>query len=77
MAMAQDTTTDTALIFRLARRFLYASKYLISKIEAKDSAVNHSEINTTEDFNNHINGGQYEDDARASPFLMLVYYVAC
>ncbi|XP_031247740.1 uncharacterized protein LOC116105463 isoform X1 [Pistacia vera] len=66
MALAQDTTTDIALIFRLARQFLYASKYQISKIEAKDAAVNHSEINTTEDFNNHIHGGAKQPNRECS-----------
>lgn len=71
MALTQDTTTDTALIFRLARRFLYASKYQISRTVANNSAENHSEINIPEDFNNHIYQGQCEDDEVLVPFLFL------
>ncbi|XP_044500136.1 diacylglycerol lipase-beta isoform X2 [Mangifera indica] len=80
MALTQDTTTDTALIFRLARRFLYASKYQISRTVANNSAENHSEINIPEDFNNHIYQGAkkpnrecsllIEDDSREDNFEM-------
>ncbi|XP_059447709.1 uncharacterized protein LOC132179091 isoform X4 [Corylus avellana] len=36
-ALSQDTKTDTAMIFRLARRFLYVSKYQRNRTEVKDA----------------------------------------
>ncbi|KAK0607670.1 hypothetical protein LWI29_018442 [Acer saccharum] len=60
MALSNNTKTETALIFRLARQFLYMSKGEISKVGVKDPAENHSGISTTEDLNEHICGGSRE-----------------
>lgn len=35
MALSQDAKTDSTLIFRLARRFLYVSNYQRSEVEVK------------------------------------------
>ncbi|KAK9289163.1 hypothetical protein L1049_017637 [Liquidambar formosana] len=49
MALSQDTTADTAMVFKLAHQFLYASKYQGNRIEEKDPALDfHSGAITAE-----------------------------
>ncbi|KAL5849154.1 hypothetical protein ACOSQ3_007215 [Xanthoceras sorbifolium] len=62
MSLSNDTKTDTALIFRLARQFLHLSKGEISKVGVKDPAEYNSGISTTKDLNEHICGGSEETE---------------
>ncbi|KAK3204552.1 hypothetical protein Dsin_018598 [Dipteronia sinensis] len=66
MALSNDTKTETALIFRLARQFLYMSRGEISKVGVKDPAENHSGISMTEDLKEHICGGSRETERDSS-----------
>nr|XP_023928217.1 sn1-specific diacylglycerol lipase beta isoform X4 [Quercus suber]XP_023928218.1 sn1-specific diacylglycerol lipase beta isoform X4 [Quercus suber]XP_023928219.1 sn1-specific diacylglycerol lipase beta isoform X4 [Quercus suber] len=60
--LSQDNKTDTAMIFQLARRFLYVSNYQRNRTEVKDIASDfYSGAITTEDFNHHINGSQIQN----------------
>lgn len=52
-ALSQDTETDTAMIFRLARRFLYVSKYQRNRTEGKDA---YSGTIMAEDLSHHNYG---------------------
>ncbi|KAK7846333.1 hypothetical protein CFP56_008081 [Quercus suber] len=54
-ALLQDNKTDTAMIFQLARRFLYVSNYQRNRTEVKDPASDfYSGAITAKDFNHHI-----------------------
>lgn len=65
--LSQDNKTDTAMIFQLARRFLYVSKYQRSRTEVKDPASDfHSGANATEDLNHHGCGSQNQNDSLVS-----------
>ncbi|XP_048233466.1 diacylglycerol lipase-beta isoform X2 [Ricinus communis] len=54
MALSEDSNTDTALIFRLARRFLYIGDCQTGRIEVKDSAELHSPDTSGEDHNSEV-----------------------
>ncbi|XP_062170601.1 uncharacterized protein LOC133876341 isoform X2 [Alnus glutinosa] len=62
-ALSQDTKTDTAMIFRLARRFLYVSKYQRNRTEVEDA---YSGTIMAEDLNYHNYGSQYQNDSQGS-----------
>uniref|UniRef100_A0A5B7ATG0 Uncharacterized protein n=1 Tax=Davidia involucrata TaxID=16924 RepID=A0A5B7ATG0_DAVIN len=81
MALSQDSTTDSSIISKLARRFLFVSKYQGNKSEEKVPA---SDLNframTTEDINNRINESQCRNgtkDGLSSMHicLMLKYFL--
>ena len=48
VALSEDSNTDTTLIFRLARRFLYFSDYQTGRIEVKHSSELHCPQTTDE-----------------------------
>ncbi|XP_027363289.1 uncharacterized protein LOC113870922 isoform X2 [Abrus precatorius] len=58
-SLSQDPKTDSAMIFRLARRFLYLSKYQRNKPEASGTIV-------PEDLNHQICGSHCEADNKGS-----------
>ncbi|KAK4566880.1 hypothetical protein RGQ29_002938 [Quercus rubra] len=61
-ALSQDNKTETAMIFQLARRFLYLSNYQRNRTEVKDPASDfYSGAITAEDFNYPINGSQIQN----------------
>jgi hypothetical protein len=62
-ALSQDTKTDTAMIFRLARRFLYVSKYQRNRTDVEDA---YSGTIMAEDLNHHNYGSQYQNDSQGS-----------
>lgn len=41
MALSQDTTADATMIFRLARRFLYANKCEIREVDVDHQPEDH------------------------------------
>ncbi|KAF2300115.1 hypothetical protein GH714_009165 [Hevea brasiliensis] len=63
MALSEDSKTDTAFIFRLARRFLYISKWQRG-IEVKDPSELHSPPTTVEDQNYEVHkaSNKLDDD---------------
>ncbi|KAF4390451.1 hypothetical protein G4B88_024457 [Cannabis sativa] len=64
-ALSQDSTTDTAMIFRLARRFLYVSNYERNSSEVVEPASNgYSGTKRSENQNEHTYGNQEIFDSR-------------
>ncbi|XP_030493158.2 uncharacterized protein LOC115709247 isoform X2 [Cannabis sativa] len=64
-ALSQDSTTDTAMIFRLARRFLYVSNYERTSSEVVEPASNgYSGTKRSENQNEHTYGNQEIFDSR-------------
>lgn len=59
MALKQDAKTDTALILRLARRFLHVSNYQAGRTEAVNPSELHSAVITVEEPDHHVYVGQY------------------
>ncbi|XP_010999988.1 PREDICTED: sn1-specific diacylglycerol lipase beta isoform X3 [Populus euphratica] len=76
VALAQDSKTDTALIFRLARQFLCVSKNQRGKIEASDPSELHSAASTVDELDHKVwkesdrtnSGGDTDDDNIENPF---------
>lgn len=62
MALAQDSKTDTALIFRLARQFLCVSKNQRGKIEAADPSELHSAASTVDELDHKVYVGSNKVD---------------
>ncbi|XP_065867609.1 uncharacterized protein [Euphorbia lathyris] len=58
MALSEDSKTDTALIFRLARQFLYINK---CQIDVKDPSDLHSPGSSEEDLHYEICSGPFGD----------------
>lgn len=56
MALSEDSNTDTTLIFRLARRFLYISKCQRG-IEVKNPPESHSPPAKVEDLHHEVYKG--------------------
>ncbi|GAV82892.1 Lipase_3 domain-containing protein [Cephalotus follicularis] len=67
MALSQDPETDTTLIFRLARRFLYVGKCQ-SGVEVKDSAKFQSETTTSDHLNHTMYVGCNDQDRDFTPW---------
>lgn len=68
-SLSHDPKADSAMIFRLARRFLYISRYERNKTEAEDESEYHSEA-IQEDLNNQIGRSQCETDNKGFSSLM-------
>ncbi|RDX62313.1 Sn1-specific diacylglycerol lipase alpha, partial [Mucuna pruriens] len=64
-SLSQDPKADSAMIFRLARRFLYISKYERNKPKAAEETEYHSGA-IQEDLNHQICRSQCETDNKAS-----------
>ncbi|XP_010999987.1 PREDICTED: uncharacterized protein LOC105107673 isoform X2 [Populus euphratica] len=62
VALAQDSKTDTALIFRLARQFLCVSKNQRGKIEASDPSELHSAASTVDELDHKVYVGSNKVD---------------
>ncbi|XP_038723843.1 diacylglycerol lipase-beta isoform X2 [Tripterygium wilfordii] len=67
--LSQDESTDTALIFRLARSFLKASKYQLSGTEVKDPSKIHPSAHVHHIYGENLENGQEysiwnEDDGK-------------
>ncbi|XP_062109907.1 uncharacterized protein LOC133821780 isoform X2 [Humulus lupulus] len=64
-ALSQDSTTDTTMIFRLARRFLYVSNYERNSSEVVEPTSNgYSGTIRSENQNDHAYGNQDMFDSR-------------
>ncbi|KAG6748652.1 hypothetical protein POTOM_048581 [Populus tomentosa] len=76
VALAQDSKTDTALIFRLARQFLCVSKNQRGEIEAADPSELHSAASTVDELDHKVwkesdrtnSGGDTDNDNIEDPF---------
>ncbi|XP_020533140.1 diacylglycerol lipase-beta isoform X2 [Jatropha curcas] len=66
MALSEDSKTDSALIFRLACRFLYVGKFQRDGIEEKDSSKLASPANAVEDLNEVYRGSNKLDNRKES-----------
>ncbi|WCJ41481.1 lipase class 3 family protein [Euphorbia peplus] len=64
-ALSEDSKTDTALIFRLARQFLYVNK---CQIEVKDPSDLHSPVSSVEDLRYEICSGSSKLSNNLSPW---------
>lgn len=77
-ALSEDSKTDTATIFRLARRCIFVSMYQRNKIGVmhRDSDVSVVTIKS-ENLNNHTCESRSPNDSKGSPILILIQYVVC
>ncbi|KAG7995216.1 hypothetical protein I3843_01G097100 [Carya illinoinensis] len=77
-ALSQDTKTDKATIFRLARQFLNLSVCQRSGTEVNNPAsdVYHGAI-TGEDLNHQVYESEYLNDSRGSSAWFLIWYLSC
>ncbi|KAF8402224.1 hypothetical protein HHK36_013176 [Tetracentron sinense] len=77
MALSQDHAADSAMICRLARRFLHVSKYLGTGVKKNAPASSlHSGTVSTEDRNNHICRAKYKYDIKGGSFLC-AHVISC
>ncbi|XP_024027107.1 sn1-specific diacylglycerol lipase beta isoform X1 [Morus notabilis] len=57
-ALSQDSTADTAMIFRLARRFLYVSQYQRNRTELMEPTSDVYSGTRSQNLNNHASGSE-------------------
>ncbi|KAJ6680409.1 LIPASE CLASS 3 FAMILY PROTEIN [Salix purpurea] len=62
VALAHDSKTDTALIFRLARQFLFVSKNQRERIEVADPSELHSVAETVDELDHIVYVGSNNED---------------
>ncbi|CAK7348947.1 unnamed protein product [Dovyalis caffra] len=62
VALAQDSKTDTALIFRLARQFLFVGKNQRGRTRVVDPSELHSAATTTEELDHKVHVGSNKVD---------------
>ncbi|KAF9669509.1 hypothetical protein SADUNF_Sadunf14G0115000 [Salix dunnii] len=62
VALAQDSKTNTALIFRLARQFLFVSKNQRERIEVADPPELHSAASTIDELDHKVYAGSNKED---------------
>lgn len=68
MVLSEDTSTDSAMIFRLARRFLYVSKFEATRVEKKDPYLDyHSGASDVGYKNDHLYGSHDLNGAKSGP----------
>lgn len=66
MVLSEDTSTDSAMIFRLARRFLYVSKFEATRVEEKDPYLDyHSGASDVGYTNDHLYGSHELNGAKS------------
>lgn len=61
MALSQDGSTDSTMVLKLARQFLFVSDHLRTKDEKKLQASNTADTNKVP--NLHINGNHHRNDS--------------
>lgn len=66
-ALSEDTTTDTAVIFRLARRLLHLSRYRGSKNKEKGPGLDIHPGAATAEGISHIHGSQHMNNTEGIP----------
>lgn len=74
-ALSEDTATDTAVIFRLARRLLHLSRYRGSKNEGKGPGLGVYPGAVTAEAISHIHGSRHMNNTEGTPYPQYILWV--